>query len=307
MQSRQTRNGFETLTIATQDGQTTATFAPQRGAAASSIVMPGCQGPRELLYQHAFFWDPQITDLPGGWSFCFPVCGRLERQGVQGSYLYQGKIYHMPIHGFAWQARWEVEHQRDDAVTFVLHDTPVSRAMYPFRFALRLHYQVRPGELMCEQSYCNRGDQAMPYYAGFHPYFLTPESGAGKEEVILDYHPVRRLAYNKAYTDLVGEAPLFSLPTAVTHPELSEQLTQVDDHKMVKLRYPGGDVVRLVAEGVDDPALFPYVQLYTMPEKPFFCVEPWMAYPNALNSVDGARWLAPGAEEKGCLRLSLNG
>ena len=59
----------------------------------------------------------------------------------------------------------------------------------------------------------------------------------------------------------------------------------------------------MAAEGVEDPNLFPYVQLYTMTEKPFFCVEPWMAAPNSLNTAKGCRWLEPGAVEHGVLRL----
>src|SRR3990167_6286161 len=95
-------NGFDTVTLTASDGMTKATFVPQRGGTACSIIMPGKQGPRERLYLHYFFWDKTIDDLPGGWPFCFPVCARLMRQHQHGAYLYDGKIYHLPIHGFSW-------------------------------------------------------------------------------------------------------------------------------------------------------------------------------------------------------------
>jgi galactose mutarotase-like enzyme len=51
--------------------------------------------------------------------------------------------------------------------------------------------------------------------------------------------------------------------------------------------------------------MFPYVQLFTETKKPFFCAEPWMAFPNAINAVSGARWLQPGKSDKAILTLSV--
>ena len=59
------------------------------------------------------------------------------------------------------------------------------------------------------------------------------------------------------------------------------------------------------AGGIDDPSFFSYVQLYTIPEQPFFCVEPWMSFPNAMNTVSGVRWLQPGQTECGILTLQM--
>ncbi len=296
----------ETVAIVSEDGSTQATFVPTLGGAASSIIMPGKQGPRELLYLHEFFWDEEISDLPGGWPFCFPVCARLSRQGSYGAYLYDGKIYKLKIHGFAWYEAWEVEDEGVDFVTLVLRDNQRTRECYPFSFEVKLLYRITTGKLTCQQVYRNLGDRPMPYYAGFHPYFLTPPPGAEKEKVILNYHPTRRFVYNKDLTEIVGETALFPLPISVADPRINEQLTTVDENKEITLHYPEGDTIHLTAEGVDNPELFSYVQLYTMRDKPFICVEPWMAFPNAMNSVFGARFLPPGTSEEGRLRLWMD-
>jgi len=305
MPQQKMMNGFETFTIVSKDASTQATFVPARGGVASSIIMPSGKQSRELLFTHDFFWDEVISDLPGGWPFCFPVCARLARQGQLGAYLYDGKLYELPIHGFAWSSSWLVEEGSSDALTLVLRDNEHTRAMYPFSFEVKLRYEVAHGQLTCQQTYHNLGDQPMPYYAGFHPYFLTPPPGAGKQKVILNYHPTRHLIYNDDLTDIAGEAPLFDLPTSVTHPEINEQLTVLGQQKEITLQYPDGDVLHMAATGVDDVDLFPYIQLHTIPEKPFICVEPWMAYPNAMNSVQGVRWLAAGQSERGLLTLWL--
>ena len=66
---------------------------------------------------------------------------------------------------------------------------------------------------------------------------------------------------------------------------------------------PDGTTIHMIAEGVEDKDMFPYVQLYTVEDQPFFCVEPWMGFPNALNTVAGSRWLEPGRSEKGVLKI----
>jgi galactose mutarotase-like enzyme len=297
---------LKTITITSADGSTQATFVPARGGAACSIIMPGKQGPRELLYLHDFFWDEKIDDLPGGWPFCFPVCARLTRQNKRGAYLYDGKIYEMKIHGFAWYEAWTVEKAGDDYLILVLRDNAHTRQGYPFSFELKLKYKVTRARLTCEQTYHNLSPKPMPYYAGFHPYFLTPPVDAGKEKVRLNYHPTRHLIYNSDLTDIAGEAALFNLPVSVTDTKINEQLTMVGEDKTIELQYPDGDKIHMVAEGVEDPNLFSYIQLYTMAKKPFICVEPWMAFPNAMNSVYGVRWLAPGDSEHGLLTLWLD-
>lgn len=302
---KQNIKGFEAYTIATHDGSTSATFVPERGGVGTSMIMPGRQGPRELLFHYPHLWDRQAKDLPGGWPFCFPICGRLQRQGVIGSYYYDGRLYELPIHGFAWNKPWRVTEAGEDYLEMELRDDEETRAVYPFHFTVQLRYEIAHARLFCRQTYTNHGDRPLPYYAGFHPYFLTPASEQGKNHVILNFHPRRRLRYNQQLTDLVGEQPLLPLPSPVTHPELHEQLMQLGEDKELHLIYPDRDVIVMAAEGVEDPNLFPYVQVYSPADQPFVCVEPWMAYPNAMNSVSGVRWLAPAQSEHGLLRLWL--
>ncbi len=303
MVQRQTIAGFETYTIAAKNGLTRATFVPERGGVGSSIVMPGRQGERELLFHYPHLWDRTSKDLPGGWPFCFPICGRLERQGRLNSYYYDGHVYELSIHGFGWDKPWTVADAGSDHLLLVLRDDEQTRAVYPFHFTVELLYEIAESRLFCRQTYSNHGDRPMPYYAGFHPYFLTPPPSSGKQQVILNFQAQRRLRYNQQLTDLVGEQPLFPLPASAANPEIHEQLLLLGEDKEIHLSYPGGDVVNMAAEGVEDPNLFAYLQLYSPPDQPFVCVEPWMAHPNALNSVAGVRWLAPGKSEHGVLRL----
>lgn len=307
MANKKTIHSFDVYTISSNDGRTRASFVPEKGGAGSSIIMPDGNQERELLFLHDYFWQKELPDLPGGWPFLFPICARLQRNGQMGAYLYDGHIYHLPIHGFSWRSAWEVvDANKSDQITLLLRDNKETLAMYPFSFAIKLTYKVAHNKLICEQTYTNKSQQPMPYYAGFHPYFLTPLPNQGKEKVLLDYQPERWFFYNKDYTDLIGEKSLFKLPVAITQAEINETITKVGENKEVKLIYPNNFILHLNAEGINDPNLFSYVQLYTMPNKPFFCVEPWMAFPNALNTVSGVRWLQPGESESGLLLLTAD-
>jgi len=294
----------EVWTIASAGGSTRAGFVPAFGGAGCSLVMPGPRGPRELLYRHDCFWEKRARALRGGWPFLFPVCGRVERGGKDNTYRLDGRDFFMPIHGFAWRMAWEkLETGAADRLIMQLHDDYNTRAQYPFAFRVTLKYRVEEGSLLCEQSYKNLSPRPMPWAAGFHPYFRVPPSGSGKDAVRVDFRPLCRLLYNERLTQVVGETDPIPLPRSIEDPEINESLSRLGEDKEVRLLFPDGYVVHMAAEGQDDPDMFPYVQLYTAPDKPFFCIEPWMSYPNAINDERAIRLLPPGNVARARLRL----
>jgi galactose mutarotase-like enzyme len=296
-------NGCVAYRLCAADGRGEATVVPALGAVVSSLRLPGAAGLREVLYQHPHFWDPAVERTRGGIPFLFPVCGRLERGGATGTYLLDGRLHDLKIHGFAMRAPWQVVKSDDVSLTARLVDTEHSRAAFPFRFRVTLTFRFEAGAFLIDQAYENTGTRPMPYYAGFHPFFATPAPGQGKEATRLDFRPVSRWVYNGTLSDIcrVDDPP--TLPRSVTDPAINEMLARVDTDREVRLLHPDGLVVHTRADGVEDDGMFPFVQLYTMPDRPFFCVEPWMGFPKALNTASGARWLAPGRIEHGRLNV----
>lgn len=293
-------------TITSSDGQTKATIVPERGAFVSSLILPGQSGLRETLFLHDYAWDKEINDLPGGIPFLFPICARIARNGKEGVYLYDGKQYCLKIHGFSWFEKWTVIDVKTDSLAVVLKSNDDTLTCYPFHFEVILQFRVNNGKFECQQMYKNNEtEKQMPYYAGFHPYFLTPKPGHGKEKMLLNFSSVRRLQYNETLTDIIGEQPLLKMPAHIMMPEINEQLSQLGTDKLATLISPNGDVLKINAFSRQDLNIFPYLQLYTIPEKPFFCIEHWMSFPNALNTVSGVRWLKPGASEEAVFQVSI--
>jgi galactose mutarotase-like enzyme len=293
-------------TIVADDGKTQATIVSDRGAFVSSLILPFQSGVHETLFLHDYAFDKTIKDLPGGIPFLFPICGRVTRNENRDVYLYDGKIYQLNIHGFSWREKWAVENQTKNSIELVLRDNPDTLKCYPFHFEVKLIFMIENGKLTCHQTYKNNeSEKAMPYYAGFHPYFLTPSLGAGKEKVMLRFEAVRRFKYNDKLNDIAAELPIFNAPMSVADSEINEQLFLLSENKIATLLFPNGDSIKTDVRG-DNDSIFPYLQLYTAPEEPFFCLERWMSFANALNTVSGVRWLNPGKSESAVFEISAD-
>lgn len=300
--AKKSKTGYQVREIVSEDGSVRAAIVPELGAIVSSLRFNG----REILFQHDFFWDADSEKTRGGVPLLFPICGRLERNGVQNRWVWNRHIYSMPIHGFAMRMPWRVleEHSSAHELAVELRDTEGTRAQYPFEFRLSMRMSALQSEFVVRLECENTGQAPMPYYAGFHPYFLTPQPGRGKEQTLLHLKPLRRVLYNATLTDVIGEAEPPAFPVSVADPAINEMLALVGSEEEALLEMPDKSCLCIKAFGEEIPDLFPYIQLYTMPEKPFFCVEPWMSYPNAMNTVDGPRWLGPGCSESGIFRIA---
>jgi len=299
------KNDLQTFAITAKDNITQATFVSGKGGVCASIIMPTKKGKREILFAYDHLWNKESKDFPGAWPLCFPVCARIGLNGKENYYQYKNQTYKMHIHGFGYQMPWEVMETKDNQITMKLSYTNETLQQYPFKFEAKLIYTIEPGKLICKFICINHGKELMPYSFGFHPYFLTPPVKKGKDDVTLDYRPIKHYVYNKAMTDVEAEKPLFKLPTSITDPSIREQLTLLGDDKKVRLHFRN-DTLEMTGD-----KNFPYIQIYHEWDLPFICIEPWMAYPNAINHIKapvldnmpGMHLLNPGERE--CSELSL--
>jgi len=282
------------IDLQSTDNTTSIEIVPQRGAIVSSWKVNRHQ---ELLFQHQYFWDENLNDLPGGIPFCFPNCGRLELNDQLGRYQVDNKTYNMPIHGFAWQLPWTIEDQQSDSIQLALQSSTQTRMLYPFDFKVQLIYRVTSNQILCQQRFCNTGNTPMPYSAGFHPYFLTEP----KQEYTIDFNATQRYQYNNQLTEVAPHTSLLKLPQALSAPEINEQLNKLSALSAIEISHPKKGRIIIQSESKQ----FNHLQLYTDPELPFFCAEPWMSPPNALNHPESCQWLAPGQQHQSTLRFKF--
>ena len=291
------QNGIRVFTIASPDGAARADVVPELGGIVSSLRLGDG---RERLFRHGGFWDPASTETRGGIPPLFPICGRLLANGTPGLYRVGGRPYRLPIHGFAMRRPWEVaDVSRSDALRLRLADSEETRAIYPFAFDLELIYSVSVEGLSCRLTVRNAGAVPLPYYAGFHPYFLTPPPGGGKEQTVFEARPRMRHVYDETKTDVVGSAPPPVFPISIADESVNGLLLEMGADNETMIRFPDGFGIRQTAS-----PLFRHRQFYTLPDQPFFCDEPWMAPPGSLNRPGAARVLPAGQSESADVRIA---
>ena len=116
----------------------------------------------------------------GGMPLCFPFAGRVWHQGKPGSYLPTGSDPKaMALHGFTFGKAWRVESKSASGVILSLCDDDATRAVFPWRFTLKLEYELGANALTttlnirCDEILPAADGVSMPVAPGFHPYFAA--------------------------------------------------------------------------------------------------------------------------------------
>ncbi|MFC4775941.1 aldose epimerase [Paenibacillus sp. GCM10023252] len=256
---------------------------PERGG-----IVTGCQlHGEELFYlDRDTFIDPK-ANIRGGNPILFPISGQLENK----SYEWDGVGYEMANHGVARTSVWEVvgtESEGEASVTIRLRSNEMTRISYPFDFELEFTYALKDGELHTRQTYSNLSASTMPFYAGFHPYFK-----ADSKRLAYGTDATQYLDYNdNEVKPFTGELDLEGLVESVT----------LLDPKKPEITFPvaGGLQVRMKYDEI-----FKYMVLWSVKDKPFVCVEPWMAMTGELNRQEELVMLAPGTSLHANLIISV--
>eukprot|EP00741_Cyanophora_paradoxa_P012129 tig00020601_g11717.t1 len=241
-----------------------------------------------------------VAKVRGGNPVLFPFIARHMLDGVQGKWKDEaGKVYDLPVHGFARESRFEV-------------DSAATAAGYPFSFQFDVVYRLASeAELEVSFEASNTGSQPMPYYAGHHFYFAVKSAERGNWTLQLPFdHSGRQNADGSVSFGALAEK---DRRTTFADPAINDRY-HLNDPKSAKEGLVEGAKVTfenaalkrriIVANGpiAGSPLRHtaPWYAVTTWTEKPesdFYCVEPWLGLPNAIHHGHGLRRLAPGASE----------
>ncbi|SFT20236.1 aldose epimerase [Paenibacillus sp. BC26] len=262
------------------------TICPERGAIATSCMLGG----EELFYlDKATYLDPE-ANIRGGNPILFPICGQLPG----GQYEWNGTVYSMRNHGVARNRAWEVVADSDAgeaSVTVRLRSSESTLAEYPWQFELLFTYALVEGELQIRQTYSNLSDSAMPFYAGFHPYFRSES-----KDLVYGTDATRYLDYN--------DNEVKSIDGVISLDGLKESVALLDAAAR-SITFPGPDGRGTIALSYSDA--FKYVVLWQVNGSPFVCVEPWMALNGELVSREELPMLEAGGKMELLLKIGYSG
>jgi galactose mutarotase-like enzyme len=217
---------------------------------------------RELLYLDRATLDDPSKNVRGGIPLLFPFAGKL----AGGVLALTGTT--MKQHGFARDRAWQVTEQRDTDARMTLAADDATRALYPYDFTAHHRALLLPRGLQLELTLI-AGAAALPVSPGWHPYFAID---GDKARVHGDGVAAGRFADDRE-TDTGIVAPLDGR-SRFANPALELEASP-------ELRH---------------------LQLWTLPGKPFVCIEPFFGPAGTIDS-DARGWVPAGAARTFWMRI----
>lgn len=257
--------------ITLQDGNSTVTIAPERGAIACTFQV----GPTRVLFMDEDTLRDPTKNVRGGVPVLFPTPGKLEGD----AWSYGGQRGSMKQHGFARNQPWRVTEQGAASAVLTLESHAETRAQFPWDFTFDMTFSVAGPTLRLEQRITNRSASPMPYGVGFHPYFQVADADKGKTRIATTatraFDNVTKQTISLSGIDLVQkEVDLHLLDHGSTE---------------CALVGPAGTIT------LRGSAEYTHWVVWTLAGRDFVCLEPWTCPGNAINTGDRLLALAPGA------------
>ncbi|WP_335965309.1 aldose 1-epimerase family protein [Galbibacter sp. PAP.153] len=238
------------------------------------------QNGQEYMWQgDASIWDSHAPVL-------FPIIGALKN----GSYLYEGKKYSIPKHGFIRNnENLSVTDHQEKSITFQYKYDEGTLKDYPFKFEFNITFSLEGKVLRIQHEIVNHGNNEMLFSLGGHPAFKCPLT---ETENYNDYE----LQFEKTENSdrhLINNEGLQNGKTApflenTDKIRLQHQLFKNDalifkdlKSKQISLAHKTKGKILTVSY-----ADFDYLGIWAKTNGDFVCIEPWLGITDNEN-IDG--------------------
>lgn len=107
----------------------------------------------------------------------FPICSSLK----DNEYIYEGKTYRLPKHGFASNRFFSIEHKTDSSVTFLLKSEEADKTQY------FLIWTIPKADFVCLEPWCGITDNID------HDKYITKKEGINpldQDQVFVRSHSI---------------------------------------------------------------------------------------------------------------------
>lgn len=213
-----------------------------------------------------YIWQGTPSIWNGHSPILFPIVGRLRND----SYIYKGKVYSLPKHGFARRSEFSVMKKQADHTVLALFDNEKTHMVYPFSFCLSAEYRLVGRKLCVINTICNRGTNTMYFSFGAHPAFNLEVGG----KVVFSEKEFLSTVLTDSYGLCVGKKTLNPNGNTIV---IDEHIFDNDALFLPKMKSTsaklvnknGEDVIRMTYGKV------PYLGLWAKPNAPYVCIEPW--------------------------------
>ncbi|MCC5898635.1 MAG: aldose epimerase [Phormidium sp. BM_Day4_Bin.17] len=278
---------YPTYILSDDSAQAQLEIVPERGG----LVTRWQVGDRDILYFDAErFANPELS-VRGGIPILFPICGNLPNN----TYTHEGTSYSLKQHGFARDLPWTVGESRTDksaSLTLELASNEETLAVYPFEFHLSFTYRLHGHTLEIVQRYSNPSeDQILPFSCGLHPYFQVPDKSQ------LRFH----LPSHQYWDQLDGTLHDFDNRFNFERKEIDVAFTQLQSQSASVYDCKQGFTLNL-----EYSTPFSTLVFWAVQGKDYYCLEPWSAPRNALNTGDRLIHVHPRSSLEMLVRLDVH-
>jgi len=281
-----TRKAFGDFEITTLSADKASISVVDYGANLNDFAFNGFQ----YIAGHSSAADLVAAPSRAGCAVLMPFANRI----AGGLYAFEGKVYRLPhndhgrpnaLHGFLREVRWRLlakdpaDQKEEKALTYA-YDFPGVEG-YPFPFHAEVEYELLLDGLRASLSLKNSGITPMPVTMGTHPFFRVDGplsdwnlSLKSKGKLVRDENLIPT-------GEIAQEDPSGKLDEKVYDDCFSfEGTITLSNHRGLTI----------------EPHGFPYVQIYTHPDRQSIAIEPVTGAPNAFNNGIGLKVLKPGEE-----------
>ena len=277
---------YTTYILTDPIAQTRLEVVPERGGIITRWQVRG----QDLLYLDGDrFADPSLS-VRGGIPILFPICGNLPNN----TYTHQGKNYTLKQHGFARDLPWTVsDSPPSDGITLTLTSNNQTYAVYPFDFELTFTYRLQGNALLIQQRYVNRSPEPMPFSTGLHPYFAVSDAASEKNQLQFDIpatqvtNQIDQIQHPFSGQFDFGQTEI----DAAFRPVARQEASVTHSGHRLTLSYD---------------AIYATLVFWTIKGKDYYCLEPWSAPRNAMNTGEDLTLLQPGATAETWVKLAID-
>ncbi|WP_317045988.1 aldose 1-epimerase family protein [Flavobacterium laiguense] len=207
----------------------------------------------------------------------FPIVGTLKNN----SYQYNGKDYQLSRHGFSREMNFELIDKQENSATFSLTSTDETLQRYPFDFELFLIYTLENTSLKIEYKVINKGKSKMPFSIGAHPAFDLPNNF---ENYSLEFENSAPLTFHLLEEGLISNT---TEQIQLDKKQLQLNYKLFENDALVFKKLPSKSITILenskpiLKVSYED---FPDLGIWTPPNAPFICIEPWFGYSDTVDT-----------------------
>ena len=238
----------------------------EKGAEIRRITM---NGKEKLWNGDQKFWTGTAPTL-------FPICGGIP----DDKFVFEGKEYNLIKHGFARNSIFKVESSTNVSAVFLLKSDEQTLKWYPWDFEFRIKYTLSAAAIAVEYDVKNLSNKVMYTAVGGHEAYLC-DGGIEDYDVIFERNETLRThrlegTLISRKTDVVlyesNVLPLYNkyfTEDALIFTDVKSRFVTLRNRK-------NGEKVSVAFDGFD------YLLLWTKPNAPYLCIEPWTTSPSYI-------------------------